>query len=138
MTNFNVILLSFQQREVKQKCTLQHLHVFFRIIEYGCIEERKKAKKTKMKKNLSHQYVHFHIIVFNGNLFFFEMFFEIYNDYRLLFSYYYSKHKILLQISKIILKKSFHKDYLKEINLVWSHIRLFLNSFLMKPCFFVA
>ena len=59
---------------------------FFGITEYGYTEERKKEEKSKCKKVVS-QYVHFHILVFNGNLFFFEMIFEIYNDYRLLFCY---------------------------------------------------
>ena len=94
MANFNVILLSSQQREAKQTCTLYYLYAFFGITEYGYIEERKKGENQNEKIS-SRQYVHFHIIVFNENLFFFEMFFEIYNDYRLLFCYYCSKHKIL-------------------------------------------
>ena len=79
MTNFNVILLSSQQREAKQTSTLYYLYPFFGITEYGYIEERKK-EENQHEKISSDQYVHFHIIVFNENLFFFEMFFEIYND----------------------------------------------------------
>ena len=95
MTNFNVILLSSQQREAKQTSTLNYLYAFFGITEYGYIEEKKKGENQNEKIS-SDQYVHFHIIVFNENLFFFEMFFEIYNDYRLLYCYYCSKHKTLL------------------------------------------
>ena len=69
---------------------------FFGITKYGYTEERKKRGKNQNEKNLSRQYVNFYILVFNGNLFFFEMFFEIYNDNRLSFCYYCSKHKILL------------------------------------------
>ena len=96
MTNFNVILLSSQQREAKQKCTLCYLYAFFlESLNMGILRKRKKGKNQNEKIS-SHQYVHFHIIVFNGNLFFFEMFFEIYSDYRLLFCYYCFEHKILL------------------------------------------
>ena len=61
----------------------------------GILRKGKKGKNQN-EKNLSRQYVHFHILVFNGNLFFFEMFFEIFNAYRLLFCDYCCKHKILL------------------------------------------
>ena len=44
MTNFNVILLSSQQREAKQTCTLYYLYAFFGITEYGYIEEKKKGE----------------------------------------------------------------------------------------------
>ena len=68
MANFNVILLSSQQREAKQACTLYYLYAFFGITEYGYIEEGKKGENQN-EKSSSHQCVHFHIIVFNENLF---------------------------------------------------------------------
>ena len=53
ITNFNVILLSSQKREAKQKCTLCYLYAFFGITEYGYIEEKKKREKSKWKNFIS-------------------------------------------------------------------------------------
>ena len=50
MTNFNVILLSSQQREAKQKCTLYYLYAFFWNHWIWVHWGKEKMGKIKMKK----------------------------------------------------------------------------------------
>ena len=70
-----------------------------------------------MKKNSSHQYVHFHITAFNGNLFFFEMLFKIYNDiiYNFKFITTAPSTRYCFKCLRLYLKNHFTKITLKKL-----------------------
>ena len=79
----------------------------------------KKGKKGKNQneKNSSHQYVHFHKIVFNGNLFSLKRFLK----FIMIIGYYFvttaPSTRYCFKLLRLYLKNHFTKIILKKLNL---------------------